>query len=92
MKKTEQKAEFIVEVIKAKEIKDGVVVFDMKANDITIYGCWYREYVNKEGKEGTMISFPSQKGEDGNYYNHCWFPISKELKLDIINQIGKIVE
>lgn len=80
------------EVTRAKEIKDGTVAFDMKVNGVTIYGCFYREYTSKEGKEGTMISLPSQKSEkDGKYYNHVFFPISKEMKDNIIAQLEKLV-
>lgn len=88
-KKTDdKKIAYEVEVLKAKEVKDGVVAFDMKVNGVTLYGCWYREYINKEGKEGTMISFSSYKANNGEYYNHAWFPISNELKLDIIDKIA----
>lgn len=87
----ENKVEFKATVLKAKEVKDGKVTFDMEVNGIKIYSCWYNEYKNKSGKEGTMLSFPSYKGSDGNYYNYVWFPISQEMKNDIIAQIEKLV-
>lgn len=91
MKKSNQESKhYDVKVTRAKEVKEGSVAFDMEVNGITVYGCWYNEYKTKEGKEGTMISFPSYKNND-NYYNHVWFPISKELKDDIIAQIEKLV-
>lgn len=90
-KQNETKVEFKATVLKAKEVKDGKVTFDMEVNGIKIYSCWYNEYTNKSGKEGTMLSFPSYKGSDGNYYNYVWFPISQELKNDIIAQIEKLV-
>lgn len=87
----ENKVEYKATVLKAKEVKDGKVTFDMEVNGIKIYSCWYNEYKNKSGKEGTMLSFPSYKGSDGNYYNYVWFPISQEMKNDIIAQIEKLV-
>lgn len=89
--KTTDKIDYTVKVIKAKEIKEGTVAFDMKVNGVTIYGCFYREYTTKEGKEGTMISFPSYKADNGNYYSHAWFPVSNELKDDIVKQLEGMV-
>lgn len=92
MKKTnENKIEYKVTVLKAKEVKKGRVAFDMEVNGIKIYNCWYTEYTNKEGKEGTMISFPSYQGNNKQYYNHAWFPISAEVKADIVSQLEKLV-
>lgn len=91
MKKPNQESKkYDVQVTRAKEVKDGSVAFDMEVNGITVYGCWYNEYKTKEGKDGTLISFPSYRNEN-KYYNHVWFPISKELKDDIIAQIEKLV-
>lgn len=87
----ENKVEYKVTVLKAKEIKEGKVTFDCEVNGIKIYSCWYNEYKNKKGEDGIMLSFPSYKGSDGNYYNYVWFPISQELKADIIAQIEKLV-
>lgn len=91
MKKSNQESrQYEVKVTRAREVKDGSVAFDMEVNGISIYGCWYNEYKTKEGKEGTMLTFPSYKNDD-KYYNHCWFAISKELKEEIIAQIEKLV-
>lgn len=79
-----------VKVTRAKETKEGQVVFDMIVNGITIYGCWYREGT-KDGQDYTMISFPSHKAENGNYYNHCWFKIEDDVKANIIEQLQKLV-
>jgi len=89
--KKQNNVEYSVEVLKAKEVKDGKIIFDMEVNDIKIYGCWYNEYKTKDGKDGTMLSFPSYKGSDDNYYNYVWFPISTDLKANIIAQIEKLV-
>lgn len=80
-----------VKVTRAKEVKEGQVVFDMIVNGVTIYGCWYREGTSKKGEPYQMISFPSQKGADDKYYNHCWFKIEDDLKANIIEQLEKLV-
>ena len=78
-----------VEVLRARELKEGFVVFDAKVNGIIIYGMKYSEGTSKKGEEYTMISFPNQKGKDDNYYNHVFFPISNELKESIIAMLQK---
>ena len=81
-----------VKVTRAKEFQEGQVVFDMTVNGVTIYGCWYREGVSKkDNKEYSMISFPSQKADNGKYYNHCWFKIDDTLKTEIVAQLQKLV-
>ena len=78
-------------VTKAKEIKEGLVVFDMVVNGVTIYGNYYREYVNQKGESGELISLPSYKGRDGKYYNHCFLPINTDIKADIIKQLEELL-
>lgn len=65
-----------IKVLSAREVSEGKVAFNMMVNNITIYGCWYHEFTNKAGKDDYIISFPSQKAENGNYYNHCWFDVN----------------
>jgi hypothetical protein len=82
-----------VKVLKAKEIKEGNVVFDMAVNGVIIYGCWYKEGTSKKnGEEYHLISFPSQKSQkDGKYYSHCWFKIEDDVKQEIIDQLQALV-
>lgn len=80
-----------VKVTRAKELNEGQVVFDMVVNGVNIYSCWYREGKDKKGNDYTMISFPSQKADNGKYYNHCWFKIEDDLKNEIIAQLQKLV-
>lgn len=80
-----------VKVTRAKEINEGQVVFDMIVNGINIYSLWYREGKDKNGKDYTMISFPSQKADNGKYYNHCWFKIEDSTKNEIVAQLQKLV-
>lgn len=89
--KKENTQNYDVKVTRAKEIKEGQVAFDMVVNGVTIYGCWYREGKGKDGNEYQIISFPSQKADNGKYYNHCWFKIEDSLKEDIVAQLQKIV-
>ena len=84
--KSSESNNYDVKITRAKEVKDGQVVFDMIVNGVTIYGCWYRE-----GKDYTLVSFPSQQAENGKYYNHCWFKIEDDVKSDIIDQLRKLV-
>ena len=88
---TKEANTYDVRVTRAKETKEGQVVFDMVVNGVTIYSCWYREGKDKNGKDYTMISFPSQKADNGKYYNHCWFKIEDNLKEEIIAQLQKLV-
>ena len=91
MKKTNENVTYKAIVLKAKELKEGRIVFDMEVNGIKIYGCWFIEYTNKKGEDGTIVSFPSYKGSNGEYYNYAWFPISKGIKEDIKTQLEKLV-
>ena len=90
----QEKVVYTCKVLRATQFDDASAGFDLSVNGITIFGMVYREYVNKEGKEGFMISFPSRKGTGkyaDKYFNHAWFPISAELKDDIQNQIVHIL-
>lgn len=83
-------ASYEVKVLKVNAIKQGTYAFDMIVNGITIYGCWYREGV-KNGKEWSMISFPSKKASNDKYYNHVFFPISDSLKSAIVSQMESLL-
>ena len=90
--KKEKRVEYVVKVLRAKDFTeksklDTNVAFDMEVNGIKIYGCWLKEGISKDGKDYSVISLPSQKGKDGNYYSVAWFPISKELTKEIREQI-----
>lgn len=93
-KKTEQtvsSSKFDVTVTRAREIKkednEHVIAFDINVNGITIYGMIYRSGISENNKEYELVSFPARKGTDSKYYNHVWFPISRELQDGIIEQI-----
>lgn len=80
------------EVTRAVQFKDGKISFDLRVNGVTIYGMRYIEYMTKDGKPGSMLSFPSRKDEkSGKYFSHAWFPISRELQANIESQISEKV-
>lgn len=91
IQKKESKRVYEVKVTSAREIKSGRYGFNADVNGISISGFMFIEYTNKEGKAGTMISMPQQKGKEDKYYNTVWFPISKELKEDIEKQISDLI-
>lgn len=92
----EEKIDYVVKVLKAKDFSkdsklDTNVAFDMEVNGIKIYGCWLKEGTSKKGKDYSLVSLPSKKGSDDNYYNVAWFPISKELVEEIRDQIVEML-
>ena len=94
--KKEKRVEYVVNVLRAKDLTensklDTNVAFDMEVNGIKIYGCWFKEGTGKDGKEYSLVSLPSQKGKDGNYYSVAWFPISEELTKEIRKQIVEML-
>lgn len=96
-KNVEQAQELVLEVLRAKDFtKDGEdgcqITFDLKVNGIvTIYGCWYREGKDKTGKDYQMVSFPSQKGKDGKYYNHAYLKLQQSDVDFISKEIEKLL-
>ena len=69
-------------VTRAKQFKDGGVVFDMVVNGVSIYGCRV-----VEGSKGDFISFPSYKGSDNKYYSHAYIKLSEDDTKNIITQV-----
>lgn len=90
-KSNETKREYECVVTRAKEIKEGTVSFDMEVNGVKVYGCWYKEGTSSNGKEYQIVNLPQEKGSDGKYYSIVWFPMSKEVRENIIEQLQKLV-
>lgn len=88
--KEEKKINYDVQVNHVR-VKDKKILFDLVVNGVTIYNMVYREYKNTKGEDGTMLSFPSYKNGD-KYYNNVFFPIYKDIKDYIINEIEKAVK
>lgn len=80
-----------IEIVRAAEVKEGRVLFDMKVRGINISNMVLQSYTNKEGQEGDIVDFPNYKAKNGNYYRYAWFPISKELKQKIIDQVVSLL-
>lgn len=97
-KKTEEPKEaaaqeLTIEVLRVHDLtkadQDGCnIAVDLKINGVAIYGCFYREGKDKNGKDYTLVSFPSHKGNDGKYYNYAYVKLSD----NDIEQIGKDIE
>lgn len=90
-KTNETKREYDCVVTRAKEIKEGTVSFDMEVNGVKVYGCWYKEGTSSNGKDYQIVNLPQEKGNDGKYYSIAWFPMSKEVRENIIGQLQKLV-
>lgn len=79
-KVTEEKkvSDHVIEVTRANELTEkDVIMFDMKVNDVTIYGCSYRELERKDGSGSfAKIGFPSRKGSDDKWYSHAYVKLS----------------
>lgn len=74
-----------LEVKRAKEYKN-TVFFDVDINGVMIYGCRF-----VEGKNGDFVSFPSYKGSDDKYYNHCWIKLDEASVKLIDEQIDQLL-
>ena len=73
-------------VRRAKEFKDGGIVFDLNVDDITIYGCWVIQ-----GKNGDFVAFPQRKGGDGKYYSHVYIALTEEETQEILEKVCMIL-
>lgn len=100
-KKTEDKAAeaaqaLAIEVLRAhdltKDDQEGCnIAVDLKINGVTIYGCFYREGKDKNGKDYQMVSFPSHQGKDGKYYNYAYVKLTDEDVEKISGDIEKLL-
>ena len=88
-KVTEEKkvSDHVIEVTRANELTEkDVIMFDMKVNDVTIYGCSYRELERKDGSGSfAKIGFPSRKGSDDKWYSHAYVKLS-DADIDAIEK------
>lgn len=100
-KKTEDKAAeqaqtLTIEVLRAhdltKDDQEGCnIAVDLKINGVTVYGCFYREGKDKNGKDYQMVSFPSHKGNDGKYYSYAYVKLTDEDVEKISGDIEKLL-
>lgn len=93
-KKTESKTEskeMEVKVTRAHEFKSGDISFDCVISDIKLYGLVYKVENPEHNISKPFISFPSNKGQGGKYYNHYWFSITNTMLKSIEDQIGELI-
>lgn len=91
-KATEEKKDFEyeIEVLRACELDNGTIMFDMAANHVIVKGCAYKTLTNHTtNEEFAKIDFPSKKGKDGKWYNEVFFKISPETLEKIEDGIKK---
>lgn len=89
-KETEAAKNHEIKVTRAKDI-DTAIMFDMVVNDVTIYGCSYRELERKDGSGSFVkIGFPSKKSGD-QYYNQAFVKLSDEDIKTIETQIEALI-
>lgn len=89
--KQEKETNNTIEVLKAREIKDrkDCYRFSMRVNGVTIYGCQYITYTDRDGNEKNFVSMPQYKGSDDKCYNHCWVELSDKDVATIEQGIGE---
>lgn len=84
-----------IKVLRAHDMSkdDGVTIaFDVEVNGVSIYGCFWREGVDKSGNEYEMVSFPSHKGKDGKYYKYAYVNFSDADKDAIQKGIESVID
>lgn len=86
------KFDYSIEVLKISSQTEKKLRFNARVNGVTIYGMQYIEYVTKEGQPGSIIAFPSYKGNNEQFYNNVWFPISNELKAEFVKQLEAMLK
>ena len=92
---TKEVKQLEITVKRAKDFSDDEktsIAVDLEVNGVTIYNCWYREGLKKDGTEYAMIAFPSRKDEKTDkYYNHAYVQFSKEDIANIAEQIEQLI-
>jgi len=76
-----------VREIEGKKGKKVVVFFTLLYYDAKIYSCTV-----VDGKKGKFISFPSEKGSDGNYYNKAWVDLDEDEQNFIIDLVDRLID
>lgn len=88
-KEAEKAIDHEIKVTRAKEL-ENVIMFDMKVNDVTIYGCSYKVLTRKDnGEEFGKVGFPSTKSGE-TWYNHAFVKLSPADVETIEKQLEKL--
>lgn len=75
-------------VSNVRTLKSGDTFFDLRINEVAIYGCKAVETPNYP----IFIGWPQRKGTDGNYYNVASVFLSSEDTKKIIDQVQDILD
>lgn len=94
------KVEYNVTVDAARATKnDQIVMIDLDVNGVKIKSCMLKEIicqkdgnVHKKGDICYVLNFPSEKADNGKYYNRVWFPTSQALLDNILNQVQALLD
>lgn len=90
--KKEEHKNHMINVQRVHELDNGVIMCDVKVNDVTIYGCTYKELQYKDGSGSFWkFDFPKRKGNDGKYYNHAFFFVTDDDLETIDSQIEELI-
>ena len=83
---------FTVEKARATK-NDKIVMLNLDVNGVKISGAMLKEVTvtkdtkkYKKGDIAYILSFPNYKGQDNNWYNHCWAPVSEDNLKSVIEQ------
>ncbi|MBO7693776.1 MAG: hypothetical protein J6T10_14240 [Methanobrevibacter sp.] len=98
-KKESKKQEYNVIVERAIATKnENIVIIVLNVNGVKINNCILKKVTvskdgpkYKKGDECVILSFPSEKVKD-NYYNLAWFPVTSEIKDDIVKQTNDLLD
>lgn len=80
---------YTVKVQRVHRFQNGDISLNLSVNGVEIYGAVYR--TRKDDPDSGFISFPSRQGKDGNWYKHCFFPITDIMLADIEDQIDALL-
>lgn len=81
---------FTVQVSRVHRFDSGAIALDLIVNGVSLYGCTYR--TRKDDPDKGFIAFPSRKGSDGKWYNHCYFPFNDQEIAEIEKQIDLLLD
>ena len=94
-----EKIDFNIKVEAARTTSDNnIVMIDLIVNGVSIKSCMLKEVtvkkdgeVHKKGDTCYIVQFPSYKGKNGKYYNHCWFPMTNDDLEGIVHQTESLL-
>lgn len=79
-----------IKVDRAKEFEKSISFDITLFGCIKVYRCTYRTY-EKNGEEKGIISFPSKKGKDDEYYDLVYFYVSDKTLAAVEKEIEALI-